>query len=337
MTGLWDRVDALVAQAPDATTLRAHGLQLLGADLQRRNALPVDPALQAMERAAALTQLAVPSVLARIRDAVDGPLAIMRGPEAAASWARPRCRPFKDLDVIVPDAERAHAALLAAGFVASGACLPPEHHTHALAWPGLPLAIELHRALHPVEGLPTPTTETLLRLTRPSLLGVAGVEGLLPSAHAVTLASHAWAHGALEQIAPLIDIAAVLADADRAEADRLAREWGCERLWKTTTACVDGLLLERRRPVALRLWGRHLARARERSVLGSHVGQVLAPAWGLPAASAATGVGAALGRTALRHPGESWSEKRRRSRASLRLAGKPLSQYRSQLREEAWT
>src|SRR3954452_1896596 len=96
---LWDRVDALIAQAPNATALRSHGLQLLAADFRRRRGLPPDPALQAMERVCTMGTLAAPGVLARVREAVDGPMLLMRGPEAAASWARPHCRPFKDLDI----------------------------------------------------------------------------------------------------------------------------------------------------------------------------------------------------------------------------------------------
>jgi hypothetical protein len=322
-------VDALVAQAPDVTALRSHGLQLLAADLRRRRGLSPDPDLKAMERRSAMGALAVPALLARVRKVIEGPILLMRWPEAAASWARPHCRPFKDLDLFVRDAEGAHARMLAAGFAEIPGPSSPDHHTPALAWPGLPLAIELHSDLHPVDGLPLPTLETLFELAGRGRAGAPGVLGLRPEAHAVMLAVHAWAHGPLEQIAPLIDVAAVLADGDRADADRLARQWGCERLWRTTTTCADAVLGGRREPLALRLWGRHLTETREPRVSDAYVARVLAPAWALPRRRAAGGVGAALGTTLRRYQGESWADKGRRSRGALRLAPRPLSEYRS--------
>ena len=50
-------------------------------------------------------------VLNRIRAAVDGRLVLMKGVEVAASYAIPACRPYRDLDILTPDPQAAHAAL----------------------------------------------------------------------------------------------------------------------------------------------------------------------------------------------------------------------------------
>lgn len=323
---MWGTVDEIVARAPDVRALRRHGLDLLAARRCRALGLDIDPDLRTAERVAALRLVAVPFVLGRVRAAVDGPLVLMKGPEAARSYAHPGCRPFKDLDILTVDAEAAQAALVRDGFVEipGGA----DHHMPPLALPGAPVAVELHRAPHYVAGLPVPSLESLLGLTRSSRTGVAGIDGLVPAAHAVLLAVHSWAHAPFERIGHLIDVAAVLAEADRADADDLAERWGCHRLWHATTAAIDALLLRRAEPIPLRTWARHLALAREPTVFESYLARMLAPVWALPASGVVGGVGAELRRTTMPYEEESWADQLSRSRRALARMFKPLSEFR---------
>lgn len=332
-TVLWDRVDELVAQAPDLSALRRHRLELLAARRQRRLGFAVDGELRASVRSAAVADLAASFLLRRIRATVEGPVVVMKGPESAAAYPEAGCRPFRDLDVLTADADSAHVALLAAGFVEAttsrGSGHGSGHHTRPLAFPGVPLVVELHRTPHFIPGLPIPSSDVLFSLTGPSRTGIAGVEGFVPCADAVLLAVHGWAHGPLERIGHLVDIAAVLGDDERDRADELACSWGCERLWRTTIACIDALLLKRPRPIALRTWGRHLMRSREPRVLESYVARAIAPAWALRRSRAARGIGWELIRTVRPYDEESWTNQLHRSRRALRRVHKPLSEYRT--------
>ena len=103
--------------------------------------------LRVDEQIAAIKALAVPVLLKRVRDAYDGPLVLMKGPEVGAHYPAPAVRPFCDLDFLVDDPAAAHRAMVAAGFLEVGdaARYDGAHHLRPLAWPGLPLFIELHR------------------------------------------------------------------------------------------------------------------------------------------------------------------------------------------------
>lgn len=334
MTGraaMWDRVEELVAHSPTSAAMHHHQVGALGARGRRHKGLPVDAHMRAAEQAAAMAALSGLYLLRRVRAAVDGPLVLMKGPEAAASYPQPEARLFKDLDLLTADVEATYRALLAAGFVeaACGSFVPPTYHSWPLAWPGIPLAIELHNAPRHVPELPVPSFETLLPLTRPSRTGVDGILGLVPSAHAVLLAVHAWSHGPLERLGPLIDVAAVLADGDRAAAHAYAQRWGCERLWRTTVACIDALLLNGPSTVPSRTWARHLLTAREPSVLESHVARIAAATWGMPRSLVGPGVARELKKTALVCGEDTWPDKLHRARRAMRHAVMPLSDYRA--------
>lgn len=328
---MWDRVDELVAQAPNVAAIHHHQVAALAARVRRRTGVPVEPQLRAAEQAAAIGALSSVYLLGRIRAAVDGPLLLIKGPEAAASYPQPQTRLFKDLDLLSTDVGAAYRALLAAGFVevTCGTFVPPPYHCWPLGWPGIPLTIELHRAPRHVDGLPVPTLDALLRLARPSRTGVDGVLGLDPSAHAVLLAVHAWSHGPLERLGPLIDVAAVLADGDRQAAGAYARSWGCRRLWRATVSCIDTLIASRPPTIPSRTWARHLRTAREPSVLESHSARIAAAAWGLPVSRAGLGVGRALLGVALVQGDDSWGEKIYRARRAVRHAVMPVSDYRA--------
>lgn len=324
-TLLWAKVDEIVARAPGPAALRHHRLDLFAAYRERASGCRPSAALRAVERKVAMRSLAVPHLLGRIRAATDQRLVLMKGPEAAVSYPVPGCRPFIDLDILTPDADAAFEDLLRAGFVRTGKC-DAGHHAPSLVWPGMPMVIELHRAPHYVPRLPVPAAAELMRNTHPSRTGVPGVEGFVPEAHAILLAVHAWLHGPLERLGPLVDVAAVLAEADRAAADQLARTWGCEKLWQTTTTAIDCFLGSRDASIPLRAWARHLLGGREPLVAELYIARLAAPAWALPRGQVSGGVVAEILRTVRPYAWESWDDQLLRASQALRHTFRPLSQ-----------
>jgi hypothetical protein len=300
---MWDRIDALLERAPHVRALRFHRLQLMEADRRRRAGLAPLPELAGGVRRAALAELAVPPLLARARAAYDGRLILVKGPEVALDYREPGLRPFGDLDLLVDDAPAAQAALLAAGFgeIGEPALYEDIHHLRPLAWPGVPIVIELHSRPKWPAGVPGPGVAELLANAAPSRLGVEGVETLAAAPHAVLLAAHAWAHEPLACLGQLVDVGATLARTEDGEAAALARAWGCARLWDVTEAAVRSVLHGEGGSVPV--WARHLAATRERTVLELHLQRLLAPVAGLPRRQVPAGFAGAL-RDELRRDGD---------------------------------
>lgn len=323
---MWDRVDELLARAPDEDALRLHRVELLEA--RRRRAIGLDAGgLGGDEAAAILCELAAMSLLARVRELCDGPLVIHKGPEIALDYPGPRLRRYWDLDLIAGDARGAQAALLAAGFQELDE-EESEHHLRPLRWPGLPVCVELHTASHWVERLPRPGTDELIASAVPSRLGIEGIDAPAPAQHALLLAVHAWSHEPLGRLGNLLDVAVALGRADEAEVAALARRWGCARMWRTTRAAIGALLEGSGRSAAVTLWARHLHDVRERSVLEWHVKSAAAPVWGLPPARVPAALAAELRATiAPTRDGETWAAKARRARLAVRNAGTKRSHH----------
>ena len=116
----------------------------------------------------------------------------------------------------------------------------------------------------------------------PSRLGVEGIDTLPPEQHTLVLAAHAWEHQPLGRLGNLIDVAVSLRRSDEAEVARLARRWGCTRMWRTTRAAVRAVVDRDGRSAGVVVWGRHLPEVRERTVLEWHLKNLLAPAWAYP-------------------------------------------------------
>jgi hypothetical protein len=324
-----EQIDSLLERSPDARALRAHRLELLEAARRRAAGLAPHPELAADESWAFARELAVQPILTRVREACDGPLVVVKGPEVALDYAGPRQRPFGDLDILVADPATAQAALLAAGFVEVGepALYQDIHHLRPLWWPGLPLMIELHsRPKWPGRSVP-PTTDELLAAAVPGRLGVAGVDTLPPAEHALLQAAHSWAHEPLGRLGHLIDVAVTLRRTTPAEVDGLARRWRCERLWRATHAAVRAVVEGDGRSVAVTLWGRHLRGARERTVFETHVQDWLSPLWGLPRGRGARAAVGALVDDGRREGGEPWRAKLDRARLAVGNAGVARSEH----------
>jgi hypothetical protein len=326
-------LEHLADRAASVDDLRLHKLQLVAARTWRERGRLVPGPLLDEERYARMLALLAPMVLRRIGDAVGGRVVLMKGPEAAAYYPDPTLRPYGDLDLLVEDAAGAQRALLAAGFLEVGEPEPyvDIHHLRPLAYPGLPLPVEIHERPKWIDGLEPPDTSELLAAAVPSATEIDGILALPPAQHALILAVHSWAHTPLQRVLELADVALVADDADREELRDLAARWGVGQLWRTTEAAADALLRGERRPPALHIWARNLSRVGERTVLESHLQRWLSPFGALPVRSA---LAAALRRLALDlrpRQGETWRTKARRTVRALLSPFTHLSDHHSAL------
>jgi len=268
----WDAIDRLLdgARTTDTTALRAHRVHLLAAKRWRATGRAVSADLAGAERATAVRVLAAPILLRRLSGIVSGPIVLIKGIEIATHYPDQALRPFEDIDLFVPDAERSQREVLAAGFESAEGNDGPVryHHLTPVRWPDSPLAIEIHHSLpHPVWITP-PANETLFAAAVPSTMGVDGISTLLPVHHTLLLAAHAWRHGPLSRLIDIIDVAAASDGVPREELDAVAQEWGMSRVWTTTVRAADALLGEDLPQTwPLRLWARHLASVRQRNAL----------------------------------------------------------------------
>jgi hypothetical protein len=326
---LWDAVDRLVDRAPNLSDLKAHGLHLLAARRWRELGLEVPASLVQTQRGSAFVQLMVPALLERLRASCSGPLVLMKGPEVAVHYPDPALRSFRDLDLLVPDAQSTQHELIRAGFELTGDPTLYEdiHHLRPLTWPGLPLLIEIHDRPKWVEGIGPPSKEELIESAVPSSLGAEGILALPPVTHTLVLAAHSWAHVPLSKLVHLVDIAAVSGGLNRRELDALAREWGLLRVWRATQNASDSVLFGRRRSLPLRTWARNLDAVRERTVIEAHVEKWLSVCWALPARRALRKTAHGLAAQLRPEPGETWRRKIRRTRHALRDAFVRLSEH----------
>jgi Uncharacterised nucleotidyltransferase len=316
---MWERLEQLVDGALSRQALRAHGMHLFAARYWRGLGRPVSSDLRRDERRAAMLSLAAPLLLERVRAAYGGRLMLMKGPEVAACYADPNTRYYRDLDLLADDPHEAQRALVSCGFVEGGQSETYEdaQHLRPLAWPGLPLIVEIHRRPNCPSWLTPPPLDELAELAIPSRTGIDGLLAPAPAPHALLLAAHSWAHSPLARLRDLVDVMVVLGCRDRELAAELARDWGWEGMWTTTLSAGDAILAGGPRPAWLSLWARHLQPIRERTVLEDHVARVAAPVCAMRSRGATRSVTVGLAQVAGRAPGESWGVKLRRSRSAL--------------------
>ena len=237
-----------------------------------------------------MCDLAVIPLLARVREAWDGPLGAPQGPELSLDYPGPRLRRLCDLDLLTDDAPGAQAALLAAGFREA-------RETRAGRGPPPVPARVAGAAAH---GGAAQTAELGGRRPGADHGQVARERRSQPprgrrGSHAPTRPARAGARGArlvaqtLGRLGNLIDVAVTLQRADESEVAALARRWGCWRMWRTTEAAICAVLEGRGRSAAVAPWARHLRDVREPTVVEWHVKRALAPVWGFPAQEGAGG------------------------------------------------
>jgi hypothetical protein len=326
---LWTSVDRLIGIAPDERALRVHRLEPLAGRRLRALGRDVPEEAAESERLGTAFALAAEAHLARARAAVEGPLLVVKGPEVAALYPDPATRISRDVDLVVPDPEAAQSQLLAAGFAQAGNAdyYADAAHLVPLAWPGLPVEVEVHGRPNWPPWLDAPPPEVLLEGAVPSATGVDGLLAPSPERHALVLAAHAWTHGPLTRLRDLLDVALMTAEADRAEIERLAAAWGMTKLWRTTDAIAAALFLGRPAPRPLRTWARNLSQARERTVLEQHLGRWVGWHAALPRRQAVRATVDELRDDLTPERGESWGSKVRRSGRAVRNAFVPRSRH----------
>jgi hypothetical protein len=327
-TGLWQGVDRLLARLEPELACQ-HGLGPLAARRLRLLGDPVPDQLIREERAARAAALVVPSLLARVREAYDGPLLILKGPELTRVYPD-GARRLGDLDLLAGEPERAQAALLAAGFREKPQRLHPDytvhHHLHPLVWPGIPVPVEIHRRVAWPRGLASPSNTELFAAAQPAELGVQGILAPDPGQHAVLLASHSWREVPLHKLRAFVDVLAFTDDDARAGLAELSRRWDFEQGWLSTLATADWLLRDGEEPKFVRYWARYVRQLREPTVFELHL-----QAWLSPFSLTRKGIAARLSAGAVlrdlrpRTAQEGWDAKLRRTALALRHPLSPKS------------
>ncbi|HKP21952.1 MAG TPA: nucleotidyltransferase family protein, partial [Thermoleophilaceae bacterium] len=280
--GLWARLDELVDGAPSVIDLLDHRLGAVAARHWRAQGRELPPAIVEEERYASAAELAARVLLARVARACDGPVVLLKGPEVAERYPEAAMRPSHDLDLLVEDSPGAFAALRAAGCVVLPSNEPAPQHEPPLAFPDLPLSIELHRAPKWPAWAASPPVAELLAEAMPSRVS-ADVLTPQPAHHAVLLAVHSWAHRPLARILDLADVSVMLREAGRPEAAAVARRWGVERVWDSTLRAIDALFAGHGEPWMLRTWARNTPRTRRPTRAEELLERCLSPFAALPA------------------------------------------------------
>jgi hypothetical protein len=345
---IWERAADLAEAAPTWSDLRWHRLELVAARRWRLRGRPLPPEIARAEQIAAMGALTAEVLLQRVRDACEGVVIVLKGPEVAALYPDPLLRGYIDVDLLVADPEREQARLLAAGFVESAD--PPwafrrtrerdelfvgKHHAHPLLWPGLPMRVELHRRPSWPRWLKPPPVEDLFAALVPSATGIDGVSTLPRLEHALVLAAHMWSHDPLGRLRDLFELVAMAEGTPKADLARVAEKWGIGRLWQSTISTADAVTAGARPTLAQRLWARNLIGVRERTVFESHLEGWISCFWTLRPSEA---LPLALGniiwdlRPAAEEP---WRAKLRRTRRALSHAAARKSEHDEQLGVEA--
>jgi len=273
VSDLWPRVDCLIDACltpTDEYTLIAQGVGLLAAQRLHDTGRSLPPALERERALATFLHLAGMSLLRRIRDLLDGPMVLIKGPEVAAHYPHPVLRAYGDIDILVPNATTAQARLLAAGFTEIDAYEVP-HTERPLGWPAFPLTIELHRTLPWLPAMCQPPLADAFDRAIPSRTGITGVQTLPELDHALLVASHAWRHVPLNRLGDLIDVMAMADGLDPHCLAARAAELRFGPIWATTIATADTLLdAPASGSTHLPWWARHLYPPRDRTVLELH-------------------------------------------------------------------
>lgn len=334
--GVWEHARDLARAAVDRSQ-PTYRLELLVQRVRRERGMPVDRTFEYAEHLAAIRILAAEDILRRVRDAVEGPIVLVKGLEVALLYPDPVLRPFGDLDLLVPDTAAVQRALLGEGFEE---IMDPDlfidiHQERPVMLPGSPLAIEVHKWPKWPDFLDPPPLEEVLSVAVESRTGAPGILALPDAHHAVVVAAHAWTHGPLNHARQLLDVAMLAEGIPRAELHEVAARWGIERMWDTTIRCADSVFGDGPRSSAERLWARHLRPLRERTVAESHLEKYLSPLWAYPPRMALQ-VSASMIRTELRPAQEeTWGGKLRRTMAAARNAAAPKSRHDEALGPEA--
>jgi hypothetical protein len=325
----WRGLERLLDRAVDPVAIRSHRLQTVAAPRWRATGREVPADFEQLERIAVGSQLAAPAVLEQVRELVEGPILLHKGPQAAHAYPDAAMRGFDDLDLLVRDPVAVQRALVAAGFVEVGdpARYVDLHHLRPLKPPGLALRIEIHGRPKWPDRLRAPSFDEFVESSVPAAVDVEGIDAPSPTHHALVLAAHSWAHVPLRRVRDLLDLAAVTAQIDAAAAAAVADAWSLARVWRTSLRAADCIFGDGPRPAPLRTWARHLVETRERTVFEAHLQLLLSHFWELPPSAAWRAVGSRLADEVSPAANEDWDEKLLRTKIALRNARRSRSDH----------
>ncbi|HEX4521712.1 MAG TPA: nucleotidyltransferase family protein [Gaiellaceae bacterium] len=299
----------------------AHGLAPIASAFCKARGETAPDELQRLERVATIANASAPLLLERIRSSCEGPLLLFKGPEVAHLYPG-SARGFGDIDLLTPRAEEVHRALCAAGFVEIRSEAPSgHHHLTALAWPSLPLSVEVHSRLNWPKELPALGSSALFESGVPA--AAAGFTAPDALHHTLILAVHGWQHHPLRVLRDLVDVAAMSVTLDQTELRSQASRLGISRLWGTTERAADALFYGGARSLSLRTWARSLEQVRQRSMLEIDLEAMISGFWWMkPRVAAATAFSLAH-RRLLARPDETARGRALAALAWLRDANKP--------------
>jgi hypothetical protein len=293
----------------DLDAALAHHVGPIAARRWRKTGREIPEDLRQLERSANFGALVAISILARARDCYGGRMLVLKGPEIEAYYPYGG-RAFSDLDLLVDDAPSAYRALLAGGFEEVPDALDRlPIHLPSVRWPGSAVPVELHLRPNWPRHLNPPGNDELFGAAVASRLPVEGLEAPSPEHHTLIVAAHAWKHMPLRSVRDLVDVAVLAAVSDEAELNRCARDWSLDGILDTTLAVTRWLFEDGSRPLATRVWARHLRPAREASILERHLRRWVAPFWMLPPGRAVVADGKNITSDARPVGDESWATK----------------------------
>lgn len=337
---LWSGVDRLIDRAPSLGDLESHGLHLLAARRWEAEGRELPQSLAEERSRSAWRDLLAPAVLQRAREAYDGKLLLLKGPAVARLYPS-GCRPFGDLDIVAEEPEVAQRALMGAGFEQvgfDGSYYEGLHHLSQLRLPDAPQPIvEIHRRPNWVDWGKPPSRQELFSRAVPAGPGAEGYLVLPPGEHAVVVAAHGWTELPLRRILDLLDVLVLVqAESDRRVAERVAAEWGLERVWSTVTDAAAALLCGGPTPASMRIWARSLPQVRDRTVLENHLRKWLSVFWALPPRDRLPAFATALAHDLTPVPSEGWHSKLRRASEAIRNPSRPSREHLARIGPDAY-
>lgn len=260
-------------QPVDPDLLEGWGLHLW--DAHRRGGAGAAEVL----RGNVTAQLAAERTLRLAREALDGPMVLIKGLALAPLWPDAACRPAGDVDVLVPDAAAAWECLRGHGWTPAdvpqhpwrpGVMWDPPWHWHAypLDPPGGGPCIELHRrAAWPLVldemGAGIPPAELIARAQAP--VGASIPDGVdVPDLvdHALVMAAGSWGKYPFERLSQLVDVHLLALAAGGGDRVReRAAQYGLGRLWDQVWGAAESVFGGEPAPLSFRMLGRWMWRA----------------------------------------------------------------------------
>ena len=255
---IWPAVDRWIERtsAESLSVATYHGLDLVWGTRQAELGAVLPAEIRADWAANSTFDALVCLTLRRVRERVEGPLVLFKGPEVGALYRSPGCRFAADVDIICPEANQVWATLTSEGFQVVGDHRPTHFHLPPLVDPATGIAVELHHDPGWVAVLRPPTVTELIEQAEPSSTEVPGVLALGPAHHAAAVASHILRAGCLARAAEALDLLLCLAAAGDGFADDTER-WGMVDLHCRLTTAAQWIFDLGPRPSAL--WA-HLCR-----------------------------------------------------------------------------